>query len=40
MARLREVAGKAVVYPHRRSAAIATVSRWDGDDEQRFLAAG
>ena len=32
--------GKAVVYPHRRSDAIATVSRWDGNDERRFLAAG
>ena len=40
MARQREVAGKAVVYPHRRSDAIATVPRWDGDDERRYLAAG
>jgi threonine dehydrogenase-like Zn-dependent dehydrogenase len=40
MARQREVAGKAVVYPHRRSDAVATVPRWDGDDERRYLAAG
>ena len=40
MARQREVAGKAVVYPHRRSEAIATVPRWDGEDERRYLAAG
>jgi D-arabinose 1-dehydrogenase-like Zn-dependent alcohol dehydrogenase len=40
MARQREVAGKAVVYPHRRSDVIATVPRWDGDDERRYLAAG
>ena len=40
MARQREVAGKAVVYPHRRSDVIATVPRWDADDERRYLAAG
>ncbi len=38
MAREGRVEGKAVVYPHRRSAAIATVSRWDAADEQRYLA--
>ena len=38
MARRREVAGKAVVYPHRRSATISTVPRWDAEDEQRHLA--
>jgi hypothetical protein len=31
------VAGKAVVYPHRRSDAIATVPRWDAEDEQRYV---
>jgi threonine dehydrogenase-like Zn-dependent dehydrogenase len=40
MARERRVEGKAVVYPHRRSASIVTVPRWDAADEQRFLAAG
>ena len=38
MAREGRVEGKAVVYPHRRSAAIATLSRWDRADEQRYLA--
>jgi L-sorbose 1-phosphate reductase len=37
MARAQEVAGKAIVYPHRRSASIATVPRWDAGDEQRHL---
>ncbi len=40
MARERRVEGKAVVYPHRRSRAIATVPRWDAQDEQRYLAGG
>lgn len=39
MARQQRVAGKAIVYPHRRSDAIATVDRWDGADEQRYLGA-
>ncbi|MFI5292527.1 MAG: zinc-binding dehydrogenase [Candidatus Limnocylindrales bacterium] len=34
------VAGKAVVYPHRRAGAILTVPRWDGADEAAYLAAG
>jgi threonine dehydrogenase-like Zn-dependent dehydrogenase len=38
MARDGLVEGKAVVYPHRRSGAIATVPRWDDADEQRYLA--
>jgi hypothetical protein len=38
MARDHSVAGKAIVYPHRPSASIATVGRWDADDEQRHLA--
>jgi threonine dehydrogenase-like Zn-dependent dehydrogenase len=40
MARERRVEGKAVVYPHRPSRAIATVPRWDAQDEQRYLAGG
>ena len=38
MAREGRVQGKAIVYPHRRTDAIANVSRWDADDEQRYLA--
>jgi threonine dehydrogenase-like Zn-dependent dehydrogenase len=38
MARQQRVEGKAIVYPHRRSASIASVSRWDADDERRYLA--
>jgi len=38
MAREGRVQGKAIVYPHRRSDAITDVSRWDADDEQRYLA--
>ena len=38
MAREQLVEGKAIVYPHRRTETIATVSRWDADDEQRYLA--
>lgn len=37
MARQQRVSGKAIVYPHRRSAAIATVERWDETDERRYL---
>jgi threonine dehydrogenase-like Zn-dependent dehydrogenase len=40
MARAAQVEGKAVVYPHRRTGAIATVARWDAADEQRYLATG
>jgi L-sorbose 1-phosphate reductase len=39
MARQHRVEGKAVVYPQRRTSAIATVPRWDADDERRYLAA-
>ena len=38
MAREGRVQGKAIVYPHRRSDAIADVSRWEAADEQRYLA--
>jgi threonine dehydrogenase-like Zn-dependent dehydrogenase len=40
MAREGRVQGKAIVYPHRRSATIADVYRWDAADEQRYLATG
>jgi threonine dehydrogenase-like Zn-dependent dehydrogenase len=40
MARERQVEGKAVVYPHRRTAEILNVPRWDADDERRYLAGG
>ena len=40
MARDGRVDGKAVVYPHRRADAIATVPRWGADDERRYLASG
>jgi threonine dehydrogenase-like Zn-dependent dehydrogenase len=38
MARDGRVQGKAIVYPHRRSAAIRDVARWSAEDEQRYLA--
>jgi threonine dehydrogenase-like Zn-dependent dehydrogenase len=38
MAREGRVEGKAVVYPHRRSDQILTVSRWDAADEAAYLA--
>jgi threonine dehydrogenase-like Zn-dependent dehydrogenase len=40
MAREGRVEGKAIVYPHRRMASIATLERWDAMDEQRHLATG
>ncbi len=40
MAREGRVQGKAIVYPHRRSEAIANVVRWSAQDEQRYLADG
>jgi threonine dehydrogenase-like Zn-dependent dehydrogenase len=40
MAREQRVAGKAVVYPHRRSASVVTVPRWGAEDERAYLAAG
>jgi L-sorbose 1-phosphate reductase len=40
MAREGRVEGKAIVYPHRPSADILTVPRWDADDERRYLAVG
>lgn len=39
MAREQRIEGKAVVYPHRRMKDVATVARWDADDERRHLAA-
>jgi threonine dehydrogenase-like Zn-dependent dehydrogenase len=36
-ARERKVQGKAIVYPQRRSEAIATVPRWTAEDEQRYF---
>jgi L-sorbose 1-phosphate reductase len=38
MAREGRVQGKAIVYPHRRTPSISTVSRWASDDERRYLA--
>ena len=38
MAREGRVQGKAIVYPHRRSDAIATVEQWSAADEERYLA--
>ena len=38
MARDGRVQGKAIVYPHRRSADIADVERWTAADEQRYFA--
>ena len=37
MARDGRVQGKAIVYPHRRSDAIADVERWTAADEQRYF---
>lgn len=37
MARNQAIDGKAVVYPHRRSASILSVARWDADDERVYL---
>jgi hypothetical protein len=38
MARGGQVDGKAIIYPHRATDSIATVPRWDADDERRYLA--
>jgi threonine dehydrogenase-like Zn-dependent dehydrogenase len=40
MARDGRVQGKAIVYPHRRSASIRDVARWSLEDEQRYLEDG
>jgi L-iditol 2-dehydrogenase len=40
MAREGRVEGKAIVYPHRRSAAIRDVAGWSAEDEARYLADG
>jgi L-sorbose 1-phosphate reductase len=40
MVRNRELDGKAVVYPHRRTDAVLAVDRWTGDNEKEYLAAG
>jgi L-sorbose 1-phosphate reductase len=38
MARDGRVRGKAIVYPHRRSAVITDVDRWTAADERRYVA--
>ena len=38
--RERELDGKAVVYPHRRTAEIRAVERWTADDEREWLGTG
>jgi len=40
MVRRREIDGKAVVYPHRRTPDILTVDGWSADDERAYLAGG
>jgi threonine dehydrogenase-like Zn-dependent dehydrogenase len=39
MIKAQALDGKAVVYPHRRTAAILTVPRWAAEDERRYLQA-
>jgi L-iditol 2-dehydrogenase len=38
MLRRREMVGKAMVYPHRRSERMLAVKRWDAADEAAYLA--
>jgi L-sorbose 1-phosphate reductase len=33
----REIDGKAVIYPHRRTESVRRVPRWTGEDEGRYL---
>jgi L-iditol 2-dehydrogenase len=40
LVKARELDGKAVVYPHRRSGAILAVDSWTAADERDYLAAG
>jgi hypothetical protein len=35
----QEIDGKAVVYPHRRSAEIRAVKSWSAQDEAEYLRA-
>jgi len=37
MIRAQEIDGKAIVYPHRRSAEIKVVRSWSGQDEAHYL---
>ena len=37
LVKARELDGKAVVYPHRRSDAILTVGSWTAEDERAYL---
>jgi len=37
MLKAQEIDGKAVVYPHRRSAEIRAVTSWTGEDEAEYL---
>jgi threonine dehydrogenase-like Zn-dependent dehydrogenase len=39
MIKAQTLDGKAVVYPHRRTAEILTVPRWTAEDEARYLGA-
>jgi D-arabinose 1-dehydrogenase-like Zn-dependent alcohol dehydrogenase len=38
MARGQAIDGKAVVYPHRRTSSLLSVSGWGAEDERRYLA--
>ena len=38
MIKAQEIDGKAVVYPHRRSAEIRAVASWSAEDEANYLA--
>jgi len=40
MVKAREIDGKAVTYPHRRTDTIQSVESWDADAERAYLAAG
>ncbi len=40
MVKAQEIDGKAVVYPHRRTADILAVPAWTAEDEQDYLASG
>ncbi|MGQ9584625.1 MAG: zinc-binding dehydrogenase [Anaerolineae bacterium] len=40
LVKTQRIDGKAVVYPHRRSAEILSVASWSAEDEQSYLAAG
>ncbi len=38
MIKRRELDGKAIIYPHRRTAEIRSVERWAAEDEKKYLA--